>query len=298
MTATTPANLPALVRRQWDREPDAMHPLVWAEWLEEHGQTDRGELVRLLHEGRHTLDCDCTRCRRSRELRMRLSAWKCPECWGKGIVRLADFPPVNYRSVREAMVATPSFTIREEDCARCRGTGDSLTDRNGDAWFQYPLTWDCGFPRWVTLPAIDDAVGRREVQMPCRACMLSGFNPRDCENCEGSGLTERMEWLPTPRLRALAAVPPWDVPLDGVRVRDRGPYKIAGSAMPTRPWAWDFNSRDGSLAPHCLPRFRLPYFDDGKPEGFDNGLRYYPTGQAAADALARGLVRFAREGKG
>ena len=247
MTATTPANLPALVRRQWDREDDCFHALAWAEWLEEHRQPDRGELVRLLHEGRHALDCDCTRCRRSRELRAKLSAWPCGACRGKGC--WADGPL----------------------CPTCDGTGDVLVGSNGDAHFQFPLEWDCGYPRRVTLPTIDDAVAG-----------LPGFMP---------------EWLPTPRLRALAQTPPWGVPLDGVRVADRGPYKIAGSAMPTRPWVWDFNSRDGSLAPHCLPRFLLPYFDDGKPEGFDNGLRYYPTGQAAADALARGLATFAREYK-
>jgi len=257
MTATTPANLPALVRRQWDREDDCFHALAWAEWLEEHGQPDRGELVRLLHEGRHALDCDCTRCRRSRELRMRLSAWKCPECWGKGIVRLADFPPVNYRSVREAMVATPSFTIREEDCARCRGTGDSLTDRNGDAWFQYPLTWDCGYPRWVTLPTPLDQVIWRSMD----------------ENSV-------YHWRCIDRLRALAAVPPWGVPLEGVRVADREPYWNTTFGR----YEWRHDAYE--IYPYSLPK---PVHD-----ALGEDWTGHPTEQAAADALARGLVAFAR----
>jgi len=264
MTATTRANLPALVRRQWDRESDCFHALAWAEWLEEHGQPDRGELVRLLHEGRHALDCDCTRCRRSRELRMRLSAWKCPECWGKGIVRLADFPPVNYRSVREAMVATPSFTIREEDCARCRGTGDSLTDRNGDAWFQYPLTWDCGYPRWVTLPTPLDQVIWRSMD----------------ENSV-------YHWRCIDRLRALAQTPPWGVPLDGVRVGD-----VEASPSSDRPGMW-YWVKDNPASLCSLPG---PVFDvvDGEHTHGRLELKYHPTKQAAADALARGLVKFAR----
>jgi uncharacterized protein (TIGR02996 family) len=276
VTTLTP-DLPALVRRQWDREPDAFHPLVWAEWLEERGQTDRGELVRLEFEEQNS-ECDCERGKLIRELRAGLSAWKCPECWGKGIVRLADYPPVNYRSVREATVATPSFTIREEDCARCRGTGDSLTGRNADAWFQYPLTWDCGFPRWATLPTLWEAV--RPGDTPARS-FLDIAAP---------------ESAPTPRLRALAQTPPWGVPLDGVRAGDREPYHNAAGCYLWHNAAHvpDHGVRPGSLLPE--PVFLTLGGDvDVRNRGF---WRTYRTGQAAADAFARGLVKFARGYKG
>jgi len=233
VTATLTPDLPALVRRQWDREPDAMHPLVWAEWLEEHGQPDRGELVRLLHEGRHALDCDCTRCRRSRELRRQLSAWKCV-C--AGVMHFTGDNP----------------------CPVCDGTGDVLktaTVNGGDVLGNLPLEWDCGFPRWVTLPTIDDAVAG-----------LPGFMP---------------EWLPTPRLRALAAVPPWGVPLDGVR---------AGGVETTFILA---DSDGGGQTGWYILGERLPsvLVNDPAVRG------PHTTEQAAADALARGLVKFVREYK-
>ena len=242
MTATTPANLPALVRRQWDREPDAFHPLVWAEWLEEHGQTDRGELVRLLHEGRHALDCDCTRCRRSRELRRQLSAWKCV-C--AGVMHFTGDNP----------------------CPVCDGTGDVLktaTVNGGDVLGNLPLEWDCGFPRWVTLPAIDECV-RLEI-----------FDYPDTSG----NVFQRPSWLPTPRLRALAAVPPWGVPLDGVRAADREPEYVGYG------WCWRDEGRENG--PENIPSVLLT----------GEVALVHPTEPAAADALARGLLKFAREYEG
>ncbi|HVL12611.1 MAG TPA: hypothetical protein VM529_08605, partial [Gemmata sp.] len=160
MTATTPANLPALVRRQWDREPDAFHPLVWAEWLEEHGHTDRGELVRKEWECRDP-DCHCVGCRRIRPLREKLSAWPCPRC------------------VRAAPGETP--------CPACDETGEVLT--------KLSLVWDCGFPRWVTLPTIEDAVRAEALTTDTRMRLrMEGIDPSP-------------DYAPTPRLRALAAVP-------------------------------------------------------------------------------------------
>jgi len=248
VTATTPANLPALVWRQWDREDDCFHALAWAEWLEEHGQPDRGELVRLLDEGRHALDCDCTRCRRSRELRAKLSAWPCGACRGKGC--WADGPL----------------------CPTCDGTGDVLVGSNGDAHFQFPLEWDCGYPRWVTLPTIDECVR--------------------LETLGGGPIRVGMGYRPTPRLRALAAVPPWGVPLEGVRVRDREP---ASSTEHPSEWFWGGNV---NTYPWGVPTpvFRLL---SGRVDASSVvHLSYHPSEQAAADAFARGLVRFAREYEG
>jgi len=239
MTAITPANLPALVRRQWDRTDDVMYPLVWAEWLEEHGQPERGELVRLLHEGRHALDCDCTRCRRSRELRRQLSAWKCV-C--AGVMHFTGDNP----------------------CPVCDGTGDVLktaTVNGGDVFGNFPLTWDCGFPRWVTLPTlVGDAVSEEIAAM--------GFT-RDVHRHS-----------PTPRLRALAQTPPWGVPLDGVRAADREPEYVGYG------WCWRDEGRENG--PENIPSVLLT----------GEVALVHPTEPAAADALARGLLKFAREYKG
>jgi uncharacterized protein (TIGR02996 family) len=240
------ANLPALVRRQWDRESDAMHPLVWAEWLEEHGQPDRGELVRLEFECRDP-DCDCTRCRRSRELRADLSAWPCGACRGKGC--WADGPL----------------------CPMCDGTGDVLVGSNGDAHFQFPLEWDCGYPRWVTLSTPLDQVIWRSMD----------------ENAV-------YHWRCIDRLRALAQTPPWGVPLDGVRVGDREPDRDRGDNRAV--WFNRDQVSESAGGPTTIPAAVYAAMD-----GYDNVPcpphigKWYPTEQAAADALARGLVAFARE---
>ena len=123
MTTILTPDLSALVRRQWDRESDCFHALAWAEWLEEHGQPDRGELVRLDYECRDP-GCDCTRCRRSRELRAKLSAWPCARCESE----------------------TGSA------CGVCGNAGRLLPVNDA------VITWDCGFPRWATLPTLWDAV--------------------------------------------------------------------------------------------------------------------------------------------
>jgi len=252
VTATTPANLPALVRRQWDREPDAFHPLVWAEWLEEHGQTDRGELVRLEFEEQNS-ECDCERGKLIRELRAKLSAWPCPES-----DNYAAGPP----------------------CPLCDGTLGVLktsTVNGGDVYGNLPLEWDCGFPRWVTLPTIDECVR--------------------LETLGGGPIRVGMGYRPTPRLRALAQTPPWGVPLEGVRVADREPYWNGGGYC----WFDADRTNPSELTPADAgipsPAFKLL---SGWQTNKSTGTRWkpYPTGQAAADALARGLVKFAREYEG
>ena len=245
MTTTTPASFPALVRRQWDREPDAFHPLVWAEWLEEKGHTDRGELVRLEFECRDP-GCDCVACRRVRELRETLSAWPCPRCESE----------------------TGSA------CGVCGNAGRLLPVNDAI------VAWDCGCPRWVTLPTIEDAVRAEALTTDTRMRLrMEGIDPSP-------------DYAPTPRLRALAAVPPWGVPLDGLRVGDREPMQYVVGL-----WVW-YGTRATEISrdnAHHIPgavwdRVDLPV--DERTAGF---CKAAPTEQAAQDALARGLVKFARE---
>ncbi|HVL14549.1 MAG TPA: hypothetical protein VM529_18395 [Gemmata sp.] len=266
MTATTPANLPALVWRQWDREDDCFHALAWAEWLEEHGHPDRGELVRLEFEEQNS-DCDCERGKLIRELRAKLSAWPCRngqyKC-GKGRWAKTDG-------------GYDSEWVPHEPCG---GTGDVLkaaTVNGGDVYGNLPLEWDCGFPRWVTLPTIDECVR--------------------LETLGGGPIRVGMGYRPTPRLRALAQTPPWGVPLEGVRVADREPYWNGGGYC----WFDADRTNPSELTPADAgipsPAFKLL---SGWQTNKSTGTRWkpYPTGQAAADALARGLVKFAREYEG
>jgi hypothetical protein len=152
-------------------------------------------------------------------------------------------------------------------CPRCESETGSACGVCGNAGRLLPvndavITWDCGFPRWVTLPTlVGDAVA-------------------DIEEV----------WLPTPRLRALAATPPGGVPLDGVRVGD---VEASPSSDRHGMWYW---VKDNPASLCSLPG---PVFDvvDGEHVRGRLEFKYHPTEQAAADALARGLVKFGRGGK-
>jgi hypothetical protein len=208
----------------------------------------------------------CTACKakaRLTALQSRLSAWPCPECasegWGSG-----------------------SNLSRDVVCPACGGTGDVLKwnyDIGSPGQQQYPLTWDCGYPRWVTLPTMADAVQEDQLSRDTRIRL-------SMEDLPPSG------FAPTPRLRALAATTPWGVPLEGVRVGDRRPadrVSINGS------WYWFEDGRnalgdwyDESHIPRVL-------FDLLPGAASDTIGLPFPTESAAVDALARAVITFARE---
>jgi hypothetical protein len=196
-------------------------------------------LVRLEYQEQNS-ECDCERGKLIRELRAKLSAWPCPES-----NNYAAGPP----------------------CHLCDGTSNVFGG--------LPLEWDCGYPRWVTLPTIESAMW---VEM---------FDYPDANG----NVFQRPSWLPTPRLRALAATSPWGVPLDGVRAGDREPCWSSD-----RPGMW-YWVKDNPASLCSLPG---PVFDavDGEYARRKFEFKYHPTEQAAADAFARGLVRFAREYEG
>jgi hypothetical protein len=261
MTDTLPrARLHAAAAAQatWRNTPGCLHPMVLADYLQELGEEhsdpelrDRAELARLEGElekltatvrgfgskakSRHWNMLTPLQ-HRITSLQARLSAWPCPECGGVGYHGTLQY---------------------SYECACCRGAQDVLLRH-----VPIPLTWDCGYPRWVTLTTMGDAVERRLI------------DPHD--------------YRPTPRLRALASAPPWGVPLEGVRVGDRKP---PASGRYSGEWYWAEGER---MSEEFLP---TPLFDRLGGRVVINGLRfcYHPTESAAVDALARGVITFARE---
>jgi hypothetical protein len=208
-------------------------------------------------------------------LQSRLSAWPCPECGGHGL-------------------SNPSGLHGGFDtCRTCRHTGDVLKHRDCDIgpgphpWYdlRLPLAWDCGYPRWVTLPTVADAV-----RSSCPRCSATP-DPGDGEwiTCRcGYAVPRRL--IPTPRLRALAAVPPWGVPLEGVRVGDRRARR-----HPTIGYCWSALGGHAEYhIPDCLFRHIVGEVKTDEGGEFVN-FRFYPTEAAAQDALARGIIAFARE---
>lgn len=198
-------------------------------------------------------------------LQARLSAWPCPECGGKG--NWAHGPL----------------------CRTCGGTGDTLTASNGDAWFQLPLAWDCGYHRWATLPTMQDAA-----RSGCPRCSVTP-DPGDGEwiTCRCGHAVPRC-LIPTPRLRALAATPPWGVPLEGVRVGDRKPdhdRKDTRAVWFNRDQVSDAAGGQ-TVIPEPVYTLLLGYDNVPCPPRIG---KWYPTEYAAIDALARAVITFARE---
>lgn len=129
---THTADLAALFRACHADPDDDTVRLALADCLEEHGEADRAEFVRVQVENAKLLGMLATNANMARaaELRQRANAlialhpsWMecpCPTCGGRG-----------HRA------AGPL-------CAACEGTGDLLV-RSGDAWEPRPLTWHRGF---------------------------------------------------------------------------------------------------------------------------------------------------------
>jgi ribosomal protein S27E len=251
---------------------------------------DRAELARLTEEIAATAqelnrekdgnsphwDTLATAQHRIASLQSRLSAWPCPECRESGQV----YDPRDR-------------TTRPLICPSCGGTGDVLRWRHEDnigsgyvrtSVAPISLAWDCGYPRWVTLPTTDDAV-----RVKCRSC---GREDRGVWCQCGEPL-----WpAPTPRLRALAAVPPWGAPLEGVRVADKRPYRVRPHGSPNPYCYRGVKAGEFQNDGHLIPDFLVRMMD--APESAREGdcpMVWYLTESAAVDALARAVITFARE---
>lgn len=199
---------------------DRTRQLGFADWLQENGHEERAELVRvtmriaeieaLLPKNpddmtqddviRHDIRECCVQVRA--ELEARLSAWPCPGCGGKG-----------YHGSRQhssecfACGGSGDVLRRLANCGKCDGRGCQSCDRNGRIRPLFPLTFRAGYVVGCTVPTVGALV-------------------RECPNCRGETNLSRGQYckgygyIPTPRLRALAATPPWGVPLEWVRVED------------------------------------------------------------------------------
>ncbi len=220
-----------------DLEDDTVR-LVYADWLQEHDQEDRAELIRVQcekakHPGMNCGDLYCSRrspeglcdscsrfdylCRRENKLisaHPEWTRWVCSWCAGIGFGGAGQ--------------GGHTFGAR---CVTCGGLGKLLPPN---------VEWDRGWPGWVTLLTWTDTVE------------LNGWGDD-----------------PTPRLRALAQLPPWGVPLRGVRIAGARPNSYA------KGWIWDLVT---------LPKIiydRLPTI-------------WHPTERAALDDKARVVLEFGR----
>jgi hypothetical protein len=261
--------------------------LDYLEESDDHELHDRAELCRLTEEleamvrgGKKLAEdtetrktCECRSCillRRIVSLQSRLSAWPCRNGqWKCGKGRWAK---VNGGYDDEWVPHEP-----------CNGTGDMLQYRGRISTESLPLTWDCGYPRWVTLPTMADAVQEDQLSRDTRIRLgMEGLPP--------SG------YAPTPRLRALASVPPWGVPLEGVRIGDRSPNGAPGYDKPA-VFDWYDAARVATYPASEIP---TPVFDllrrfGGESHYSADCYVEYPTESAAVDALARAVITFARE---
>ncbi len=201
---------------------DRTRQLAFADWLGEHDDHERAELVRVTVElkamgayptaSARALDGKHWRYMvlraRARDLEARLSAWPCPEC--------------------------AKWHADDSPCPACWDCGDLLR-RHGQAdeptsvylgTEPLPLAWRAGYPVTVTLPRLIDAA---------------------VEVTRGDGSSV---CFPTPRLAALCRMPPWWIPLEAVMVGDREPEKVGDV------WVWH-NEGDDVTQPYNLP---LPIF--------------------------------------
>lgn len=256
---------------------DDTRRLAYADWLDEHDDHDRAELIRvqcrLLGLDSHDHSALFAAMRRPGGQRM-------PHC------QLCDEWLDAKGRERELIAAHPEWTrwpclkrvvcpdcinwkgrvprdcrcigSRRLNCLACGGTGDLLKNR--------PITWDRGWPGWVHVERVSELVVT-EVQ---RTQYETGPFHTDEHT------------RPTPLLTALAITPPWGVPLRGV---------IADELRPSNEnsGSWWFRGENlESSVFDCLP---------DKPNiRSQNGARY-PTKQAAIRAAAAAFLEFGRKHK-
>lgn len=289
--------------------------LVYADFLDEHGKEaddhDRAELIRVhfqidevdaiehtcLPNGGYESTCPaCGAYCESERLHNRAdelidahpewTRWPCPECGG------------GHRASEYA-------GYHGGPCMAC-GNGDLLQrmaeiDYDMLEMKRIAVEWDRGFPGWVTLSTWNDAVTYPQLRA-CSWCEGTGreriadaagdMDDVDCRKCGGHGDVSKE--YPTHRLKALAQLPPWGVPLRGVRIGEAKPDRNGAG------WCWFDRDRIDQQTSFATPKSRIPsvifrllnHWDTNKNP--DLRWRPYPTERAALDALAAAVLEFGR----
>jgi uncharacterized protein (TIGR02996 family) len=205
--------------------------------------------------------------RRERELldrhRTEWARLPCPGCGGSGRIKNAEFDTRPYVSARDAMISTRPFMLVESNCPTCGGTGDLFSDST--------VTFSRGFIESVSC-TLDEVVRPERI---CRTCESRGYrwddrgSPITCHVCRGGagGPLWATEWA-----RAVARAAPVTkfVVMDAEAWRgESGAWYAVTPDMARRPTPRDF-------------------WDKINPDGG------HPTREAATNALASALARWAR----
>jgi uncharacterized protein (TIGR02996 family) len=276
-----------------DDPADHTRQLAFADWLDEHDEYERAELVRLRVEIATTprtitysrgaefsgfVDTTYlnpkydTIISRSRELESRLSAWPCERCGGNG---------------------RDKYTPRSDVCRDCGGSGDVLrapVDRHntyastGDT---FPLTWRGGYVAGVTVPRLADVLQAVEVRENVVEDVGGVFS-----------YDAATTWQPTPRLLALCGTPPWAIPLEAVMAGDREPTQ-SRSYAPGGAVCFDWRVDTGEQ--YCrVPRPLIELMREFGGKSCEGGDEYqeFPTPDAAKLALGKSIVAFGRKTAG
>jgi uncharacterized protein (TIGR02996 family) len=309
-------------------EPDEDAPrLVYADYLDEHGDHDRAEFIRV--------QCEAERCRRGDPQCTSGSASWCPVCGDCTCASPEDSKSdagcplhcpltsahdlighASYLDAKAGVILAANETQWRAGprCEGCDGKGEYVTPTNKNPLFR-TMTVRClccdgtgdagGLLRRFAYPKSPNEHAEFNRPEPVRVAFRRGFPHRvTCprladalQPVEVSDFTDRGEVIEhdyeaTPWLAAVLAAHPTVrevVPLD------REPMRLPNPAVVGHPFIW--HPMPDHNAGHTLP----PAFADllsGERRGDlpDAVLRYYPTPEAAVAALGVAVAEVARGG--
>jgi uncharacterized protein (TIGR02996 family) len=306
-------------------EDDALR-LVYADALQEAGEDDRAEFVRVQCELARMKEPNYPEwlktnqqernkwraflkvhtayhkklkplCARESALRAaHESAWRagpvCGRCGGKGERRR------DYSSGKRSINAV---------CHDCHATGDgggllrwdaNMNDASTHTWY-YRVDFVRGFVHRVHC-TLAECVAEERVE--CAACDGRGIVPRNlfnpgtnppshatCGQCNALGYTTRT--VPSPWLRSVLTATPERALVREVVCSDAVPHEFPGHS---RPFSWCRASNDDDPPYYGAARIPYPIFDLMPDTMPSSAWRYFPTREAAVTALARALALWGR----
>ena len=247
--------------------------LIAADFLEENGEGERAELIRVQCAPLYTLPCEQV---------------EYPLDGVEGLETYSDI------EVRCLCYHDGRTTPQDQWCPQCRArhrvmqiieAGDDDNTRhvphpfNADGWTGFVVkTYDRGFVHTVRGPLVSLIGGDCE---PCGRGWLTRHadgRPHDCPACHGTGRT-------TGVMRELVQREPVEL----VEVTDREPcrHRIRNRAGERKDrWAyWAKQEQDYGILPHVPESSRIP------PDLLDHMDAGYPTPDAARAALSAAILR-------